>query len=178
MMTSLKYINNIIRRASSRVGALWLTALTLLPQASYAEDPDKEYLEYCVANIIEEKYVDTESSGVSLCWACDIVHTLMKYMTEAIQLVYDATKDLAVYILIGGASIWIAVYLLKALGSFATQDPAKIIDGLLTFCFKIAILYFLIAHGIDTMTEYIVNPLLTIGFDIGTEYSNLSGLGN
>lgn len=133
-------------------------------------DEDK-YLCYCDAAAIQKKYDDAG------CWACDVVLTLMMSMTHVADTVYSAIDALARIILGGGACIWIAVYFLKALGSFATQDPAKIIDGFLTFCFKIALVYVMIDSGINVMIEYIVNPLLSIGYDIGGAYSAASGVG-
>ena len=111
------------------------------------------------------------------CWSCDIIFTLMKSMTEVAGFIFDASSELAKLILGGGACIWIAAYFLKALGSFATQDPAKVIDGLLTFCFKVLLMYVLIDSGIDSIVNYIVNPLLSIGFDIGETFAGATGIG-
>ncbi len=127
-----------------------------------------KYLCYCKAEVIQKKY---DEAG---CWACNVVLTLMMSMTNVANAVYPIIDALSRIILGGGACIWIAVYFLKSLGSFATQDPAKIIDGLLTFCFKIAFMYIMIDSGIGTIIEYIVNPLLSIGYDIGGFFSEMA----
>jgi hypothetical protein len=65
------------------------------------------------------------------------------------------------------------MYFLKSVSSFATQDPAKILDGLFSFMFKWAFAFTIVNMGIDSLVEEIVNPLLSIGMDIGTEFLNL-----
>lgn len=153
------------------------TYLAVLFCASYAQaetdcselSDDEKYLCYCKSDVIDKKYVEAG------CWSCDVIFTLMMSMTNVAGTIYDGTIALSKIILGGGACIWIALYFLKALGSFTTQDPAKIIDGLLTFCFKVALVYALIDSGIDSIVHYIVNPLLSIGFDIGSTFSAATG---
>ena len=132
---------------------------------------DAKYLCYCKSDVIEKKYTDAG------CWSCDVIFTLMMSMTNVAGTIYDGTIALSKIILGGGACIWIALYFLKTLGSFTTQDPTKVIDGLLTFCFKVALMYALIDSGIDSIVHYIVNPLLSIGFDIGGTFANATGIG-
>lgn len=130
---------------------------------------DEKYLCYCKSDVIDKKYVEAG------CWSCDVIFTLMMSMTYVAGTIYDGTIALSKIILGGGACIWIALYFLKTLGSFTTQDPAKVIDGLLTFCFKVALIYAVIDSGIDSIVHYIVNPLLSIGFDIGSTFSKATG---
>ncbi len=143
---------------------------------AFAEDncseksDEEKYLCYCDSEVIRKKYVEAG------CWACDVIFTLMMSMTDVAGSIYETTKDLSMTILGFGAVIWIALYFLKALGSFTTQDPAKVIDGLLTFCFKVALVYGLIDLGIEAIVQNIVNPLLSIGIDIGNVFSGATGL--
>lgn len=131
----------------------------------------EQYLCYCGSKVIQKKY---EEGG---CWSCDVIFALMTSMTKAAGMLFQASIGVAKLILGGGACLWIAAYFLKALGSFATQDPAKIIDGLLTFCFKVALMYALVDSGIGVIVQYIVNPLLSIGFDIGSTFAGATGIG-
>lgn len=134
---------------------------------------DSEFLEYCLGDVFLKKYQDAE------CWSCDIIKILIKSMMEITNKLYKEIKELCVIILQLGGAIWLALYFMKSLGSFATQDPAKVIDGALNFMFKWAFVYAIIAGGMDVIMEYIVNPLLSIGFDVGMEFatgSNLKGI--
>lgn len=137
------------------------------------EPEEKRYLCYCAFDVIKKKYAE---SG---CWSCGVIGTLMKSMTDVATTLFAATKELSGYILALGSAIWFALYFLKSVSAFATQDPAKIIDGMLSFGFKVALVSALIfTGGIDGIIEYIINPLLSIGFDIGEAFSNQSGLRN
>lgn len=130
---------------------------------------EEKYLCYCKSDTIDKKYVEAG------CWSCDVIYTLMMSMTKVANAVFDKTIALSKIILGGGACIWIALYFLKTLGSFTTQDPSKVIDGLLTFCFKVAFIYALLDSGIASIVGYVVNPLLSIGLDIGTVFSKATG---
>ena len=145
-------------------------AFSATEDCSKKSDSEK-YLCYCKSSVIDKKY--TEAG----CWSCDVVFTLMMSMSDVAGTLFDATFSLSKIILGGGACIWIAVYFLKTLGSFTTQDPAKVIDGLLLFCFKVALMYALINSGIEAIVHYIVNPLLGFGFDIGGAFAYATGLG-
>ena len=166
-----------IRSHKYTLAMLALFVILAMADYAFAEDKctnlsdDAQYLCYCGSEAIQKKY---DEGG---CWSCDIIFTLMKSMTEVAGFIFDPSSELAKLILGGGACIWIAAYFLKALGSFATQDPAKVIDGLLTFCFKVLLMYVLIDSGIDSIVNYIVNPLLSIGFDIGETFAGATGIG-
>lgn len=131
---------------------------------------DSEFLEYCVGDVFLNKYKEAE------CWSCDIIKILIRAMMEVTEKLYKEIKELCVIILQLGGAIWLALYFMKSLGSFATQDPAKVIDGALTFMFKWALIYAIIAGGMDVIMEYIVNPLLSIGFEVGMEFAGGSGI--
>lgn len=139
--------------------------LLFITTSAYA-DPDEEYLKYCKSDIFEDKY---ERGG---CWSCDIIAVIMRNMLDMIAVLFDAIVELCEVVLVLGAAIWLAIYFLKSLGSFAAQDPAKVIDGALLFMFKWALIYTLISQGIAEILKYIVSPLLSIGIDVGTIFSN------
>lgn len=167
MMTKLVAF---FRNNCFKISAIILVVvITLISQSAFAS-PDSDYLEYCQSSVFDEKY---EKGG---CWACDVVGVIMKAMLSTITQLFEGIVELCKLILSLGAAIWLAIYFLKSLGSFAAQDPAKIIDGALTFMFKWALVYTLIFWGIGEIINYIVSPLLSIGIDIGTVFSNGAGI--
>ena len=84
---------------------------------------------------------------------------------------YDSFLTISELILQLGGAIWIAIYLLKSMGSMAAQDPMKVLDGMFTFMFKWALVYALIVAGIDELIGMIISPILSVGFDIGTTFT-------
>lgn len=134
---------------------------------------DEEFLEYCVGSIFDEKYTNAD------CWSCDIIKILIRSMMDLTETIFKEIRELSVLILQLGGAIWLALYFMKSLSSLAAQDPAKVVDGALTFMFKWALIYAILFAGLDVIMEYIVNPLLSIGFDVGMELagaSSISGL--
>ena len=124
-----------------------------------------EYLAYCNVGFYTIKY-----GFGSSCWSCSTIHTLMDVFTASAASLANYTHELGLLVLQYGAGIWIVLYLLKSLSAFAAQDPSKVLDGLFSFMFKWAIVYILVEMGIDALVEQIINPLLGIGMDIGTEF--------
>jgi hypothetical protein len=147
---------------------------------SFAEDDDEKY-QNCISDKIEESQTQTgtgtDADTGDGCWSCDIILQMMKATMLVTLAIYDPIQELCEVIIQFGGAIWLALYFLKALGSFAAQDPGKIMDGAMVFMFKWALVYGLIMAGISEIVGYIVNPILSIGFDIGTEFSNaVSGI--
>ena len=137
-------------------------------------DPTK-YLEYCKSTTIANKY------GPDSCWWCDIIEKLMFFLTEAAERLTDSPDGviaLGSTVLLIGSALWLAAYFLKTLSSFAAQDSAKVIDGLLTFMFKVAFIYVLINLGIEELVKRIINPLLGIGMDIALSLDSFSSGGS
>ena len=131
---------------------------------------DAEYLEFCVNEHFTQKYENAE------CWSCDVVTSLMAGMTSAASILGGTVLALSKELLLYFGAIWIAVYFLKSLGSFAKQDPSKMLDGLFVFMFKWSIAYAMIYFGMECIADYIVNPLIGLGVDIGTGITNAGGL--
>ena len=114
--------------------------------ASYNHD---EYLEYCGADVYAEKY-DTAATS---CWSCEIIDTMFQGLKTVIVIMAEKIEPLCFIIIVLGGAIWLAMYLLKALGSFATQESGKVLDGILMTMFKIALVYTLIAAGINEIKK-------------------------
>ncbi len=131
---------------------------------------DAEYREYCLSDKFTGKYENAE------CWSCDVVTSLMVGMTNAASILGGTVLALSKELLLYFGAIWIAVYFLKSLGSFAKQDPGKILDGLFVFMFKWSIAYAMVYFGMEYITGYIVDPLIGLGVDIGTGIKNAGGV--
>ncbi len=162
-MTMTKLMT-FFRSNQYKIATLIVMAMLTISCCAIAS-PDDDYLEYCQSKVFDQKY---EEGG---CWACSVIGVIMKAMLSAITQLFDGMIELCKLILALGAAIWLAIYFLKSLSSFAAQDPAKIIDGALMFMFKWALVSTLIFWGIGDIIEYIVSPLLSIGIDIGTVFS-------
>lgn len=133
-------------------------------------DPN-EYQHYCNVDKFNQKYEGASSS----CWSCSIIKEMTDKMLSAANIL--ATKSIALgqIILLIGAAVWLAMYFLKTLGSLTEQDPARVLDGAFTFMFKMALVYILLYNGgFLAIIDYIVNPILRIGSDIGKELNSLA----
>ena len=131
---------------------------------------DSDYHEACNIENINAKY------SASACWSCDIIHLMADKMSRVVVAISAAPILLGETILLWGAALWLAVYFLKSVGAFAAQDPAKVLDGAFKFMFKVAFVYVLIHNlGFETIVDYIVNPILKIGMDIGITFMDVGG---
>lgn len=131
---------------------------------------DGAYQEACDIDKINEKYAPDK------CWSCDIIRLMIDKMTKVIVAISGAPIALGETILLWGAAIWLALYFLKSVSAFAAQDPRKVLDGAFIFMFKVALIFVLLHNlGFETIVEYIVNPILKIGMDIGTAFMKSGG---
>ena len=144
-----------------------LAIISLISGSSFAS----EYDTYCKYSVINNKYLNAG------CWSCDVVGILMSGGVGGVNVLYPALRDFGKVVLNYGAVIWIACFMLKTLGSFAAQDASKLMDGIVQFMFKWALAYVVVAGGLDVIIEWVVFPLLSIGFDIGSKFSELASIG-
>ncbi|MBR5599578.1 MAG: hypothetical protein IKW39_06010 [Alphaproteobacteria bacterium] len=146
--------------------------LTLLfTSYAFADGPDDEYTEHCLGDNFNKKYDEAD------CWSCAVVLSLMQSMTAAAGTLYNSIREISILVLLYGGSIWIICYFIKSLGSFAEQNPNKILEGLINFMFKWALAYVMVYSGLDTIVLYIVDPLLDVGYTIGQSLSQNAGIG-
>ena len=161
----LHRLYNISLRNKWLVFASVLIVVLLLSNTAAAN----EYLNYCGQAVYNRKY---RNAG---CWSCDLVTILMSGGVGAVNRIYERVLvDFAAQLLNICGAIWIAVFMLKTLGSFAAQDPGKVLDALFNFMFKWAIAFTVIHGGLANIVVWIVQPLLSIGFDIGAELTRLA----
>ena len=130
-----------------------------------------EYLKYCSP----KKFTAMYNAAAQNCWACDIIGAMFSGFKGVIVLLAQKIEPLCKLILTLGGAVWLAMYLLKSLGSFAVQNPGKVLDGLAVFLVKLAFVYLIVMSGIDDIVDMIVNPLLDIGMDIGRALSGWAG---
>ncbi len=147
-----------------------LILLFLLPRISSAalvnlgdEYSESDYKEYCNVVKFNEKYSPENS-----CWPCSVINSLTDTLFETVNDMINTVNNLAKLILLLGAAIWLAIYFLKSVSSLATQDSAKILDGALSFMFKVAFMYVLVNGGIANIISWIITPLLSIGMDVSS----------
>ena len=136
-----------------------------------AEYNHNEYLQYCSP----AKYKAMYEAAASDCWSCNIIDAMFDGFKGVIVILTEKLAPLCRIILTLGGAIWLAMYLLKSLGSFAVQNPGKVLDGLTVFLFKIAFVYVVVMAGIDDIVDMVINPLLSIGMDIGKQFSGWAG---
>ena len=163
MMTNTKlstYVKYILR--NRYFWSIIAFAFVFLSYKNAFAAADAEYRKFCLSDEFTNKYENAD------CWSCDVVLSLMQGVTKAAGILAGNVQALSKVILLYFGAIWIAVYFLKALGSFAQQDSTKLLDGLLNFMFRWCISYFLVYYGIEVIVEYMVNPLLSIGVDVGS----------
>ena len=127
-----------------------------------------EYLQYCSAEKYAEKY------SRQSCWSCEIIDAMFDGMKTAVVKIYKKIQPLCLLILPLGFAIWLAMYLLKALGSFATQEAGKLLDGIMISIFKVSLVYVIISLGVNELVQDIVTPFLSIGMDIGNGFVELA----
>ena len=162
------FINKLLK-SKNLCGFVVFCAILFVSFYCHAE-ADEEYTEAC----LKDKLNESDNAG---CWSCQVVQTLMLGLTNVTGVLYDAIKEISELVLLYGGAIWIACYFLKTLGSFAAQTPGKVLDGLMIFIFKWALCYTAIYVGLDSIVNYIVQPLLDIGYSIGTEFNKSTGIG-
>ena len=172
-MKMSKMVFNILscRMLQSRLFWIGFWFVLFFSKGAFADGPDDEYTQHCLGDKFNQNYTEAD------CWSCGVVLSLMQSMTAAAGTLYTAIREISLIVLLYCGAIWIACFFIKTLGSFATQDPQKILDGLITFMFKWALAYVLVYSGLDTIVIYVVDPLLDIGYTIGQALSQNSGVG-
>lgn len=184
-MISLKYLKHFILLLFT-VFCLNLAA----PQISYAEDGKKvedskkaednkkaeggEQTEDVKEHTCSEAFIksmyygeDYETSK-SKCWYCRVVIVMTNAYLQAAESSIPTTVELGHLILKLGFVIWLAIFLLKQLSSMSQITPGKMLQEILIMAFKCAFSYYALDMGTDFITNYILNPIMITGTDIGS----------
>lgn len=99
----------------------------------------------------------------SVCYSCIIVESLISAFTTAGAAAYDVSRSLANVILTVATVLWLSVYVLKSISSFATVEPMKMLQDIFIQLFKVLVAYVVVNSGISTIVEFTVVPLMNTG---------------
>lgn len=112
----------------------------------------------CVPNNFKSLYT-------SSCFGCEIVETLASAFVKAAAKAYNVAREAANAILIVATMIWVAIFVLKNISSFATVEPRQMIQQLLIQGFKVLLAFVIINSGIQTILHYTLEPIMLFGTD-------------
>ncbi|MBR2299254.1 MAG: hypothetical protein IJ870_01610 [Alphaproteobacteria bacterium] len=111
------------------------------------------------------------------CYGCVVVQTLTSAFVRAAAKAYDVSKQAGNAILIVGMMIWLALFALKNVSSFATIEPMQMLQQFLVQCFKVILAMVILNSGLETILHYTLVPIITTGTDIAdTITANVSGV--
>ena len=108
----------------------------------------------------------------SKCYSCVVIKTLMETFLNACSKAYDVTSEAGVKLLVLGALIWMAFFVMKNVSSLSSIEPGAMMNTLAVFLFKVMVAYILITSGLGVLIKYTINPLLTAGADMGIAFTD------
>lgn len=108
------------------------------------------------------------------CYSCVIIKTLMETFLNACSKAYDITSEAGVKLLVLGALVWMAFFVMKNVSSLSNIEPGAMMNTLTVFLFKVMVAYILITSGLGVLIKYTINPLLTAGADFGIAFMSVT----
>lgn len=108
------------------------------------------------------------------CYSCIIIKTLMETFLNACSTAYDITSEAGVKLLVLGALVWMAFFVMKNVSSLSNIEPGAMMNTLTVFLFKVMVAYILITSGLGVLVKYTINPLLTAGADFGLAFTKVT----
>jgi len=122
-------------------------------------------------NCIVSNYVIKYSN----CYGCTVVQTLTSAFVKAAGKAYDISSQAASILVIICMLIWLSMFALKNVSSFATLEPMKILQEFFVQCFKVILALVIINSGLRTIIDYTLVPIMSVGTDIAdTITANIS----
>lgn len=112
----------------------------------------------CIVSNFSQKY--------SYCYGCEVVETLSQAFVYAGGKAYDVSKKAANVIVVVLTLLWLAVFVLKNVSSFASIEPMKMLQEFMIQMFKIILAFVIINSGIETILRYSLVPLMNAGTDL------------
>ena len=100
------------------------------------------------------------------CYGCVVVQTLTSAFTKAAGKAYNVSKEAANIIALIGMALWLSMFALKNVSSFATLEPMKMLQEFFVQCFKVILALVIINSGLKTIINYILIPIVSTGTDI------------
>lgn len=110
----------------------------------------------------------------SKCYSCVIIKTLLETFLNACSKAYDITSEAGVKLLVLGALVWMAFFVMKNVSSLSNIEPGAMMNTLTVFLFKVMVAYILITSGLGVLIKYTINPLLTAGADFGIAFMSVT----
>lgn len=154
-----------------------MSGMFLCSSPAYAEDHTEDSSEAvsaastCNLQKLKEMYIGKKDDDNQLknCWYCHIVIMMTQAFLEAASKALTASAALGKVILKWGLMIWLAYFFMNQLASMAPITPGKMLQEVLMMCFKCALSYYAIDDGLAFIREYILEPIMLTGTDIGNE---------
>ena len=99
------------------------------------------------------------------CFGCEITKILASAFINAAAKAEEVSQKAGYVILTVATLIWIAIFVLKNVSSFATVEPRQMIQQLMVQLFKVLLAFVLISSGFKTILHYTMEPLMIAGTD-------------
>lgn len=115
---------------------------------------------------------ETKADAEKACWFCRVAIVMTNAYLQAANKALPVAQDLGHMIVKLGFAIWLAIYLLQQVSSFSSTSPGKMLQEIIVMGFKCAFANLAISDGITFITQFILNPIMITGTDIGTAILN------
>lgn len=129
---------------------------------------------YSVTSIAKCNIAKMQELYQGKCYSCVIIKTLMETFLNACSKAYDITSEAGVKLLVLGALVWMAFFVMKNVSSLSNIEPGAMMNTLTVFLFKVMVAYILITSGLGVLIKYTINPLLTAGADFGIAFMSVT----
>ena len=124
---------------------------------SFIQEDNKD----CAQPIMDEIY----HNG---CYACKVMKSLLSAFLNGCKKLEDVSKEAGQKILLLGAMLWIAFYIMKQVSSMKNIEPGAMINDILMMLFRILIAWFAIIAGFKLAVDFILVPFLSWGAEFGS----------
>ena len=108
------------------------------------------------------------------CITCPTVATIISIFLEVGVDAYPLMRSAANTLLGILSVLWIAMYFLKKLSSFAAVELPEMMQELSIFFFKILVAAVCINGGISVILDFTLNPIISFGTDFGIAFLDLT----
>lgn len=161
------------------ISLLLASTLAFSATPAYAEDSadaaetEKDGSLTCNQKFLQEKYFgETAEDAQDKCWYCRIVIIMTNAYLQAASQALPVAQQLGQLVVKLGFGIWLALFIVKQISTIGGVTPGKMLQEILVMGFKCAFSYYAIAEGIGFITQFILNPILITGTDIGNAIFN------
>lgn len=111
------------------------------------------------------------------CYGCVVVQTLTSAFTKAAAKAYNVSTQAANVLVLVCMSLWLAMFALKNVSSFATVEPMKMLQEFFVQCFKVILALVILNSGLVTIIRFVLIPIVSTGTDIAdTITANLADI--